>query len=171
MTTKRVVIPRADLPYKNAFVDDYLFRYRLISEDKNKSSHWSPIYRMSPNFYYAVSTISASKQSNHVNVIWDAVRIKLSENTDYSNTVDLVGVEKEYDVWIRWSKDGLGDWFFYSRIEGTSLSVNIPNEYYYEKQLILDKPNEISLEIRQAANPVIRADSVRIFYSVTNKPV
>jgi hypothetical protein len=171
MTIKKVVIPRSELPYKNAFIDDYLVRYRLISEDKNKSSHWSPVYRMSPSFYYVSKNVSASKQSNHVNIIWDAVRIKASENTDYYNTVDLIDVEKEYDVWIKWSKDGLGDWFFYSRIEGTSLSLNIPDEYYYENQLITDKPNELSLEIRQAANPIVRAETVRIFYSLTNESV
>lgn len=171
MTIKRIIIPKGDLPYKNAFTDEYFVRYRLISDDRNKFSHWSPVFPIIPQFYYSSSVFSISKQSTHVSLIWDPVKVKLSQNADYYDSADTVDVEKEYDVWIRWSKADLGDWRFYSRIEGSSININIPNEYFYNGEVILDKPNQISVEIRKVANPIVRVATVPIFYSITNETV
>jgi hypothetical protein len=42
---KKVIIPKASLPPagKNR---EYLVRYRIASQDKNRYSHWSPIYKV-----------------------------------------------------------------------------------------------------------------------------
>jgi len=43
---QKVVIPREDLPAVSKLSDEsygYIMRYRIISEDQNRFSHWSPI--------------------------------------------------------------------------------------------------------------------------------
>jgi hypothetical protein len=41
---KKVIIPIAELPGSSPIADGYLVRFRIVSEDKNRVSHWSPIY-------------------------------------------------------------------------------------------------------------------------------
>jgi len=41
---KKVIIPKSMLKEIDGETNSYLVRYRLISEDKNRSSHWSPIF-------------------------------------------------------------------------------------------------------------------------------
>ena len=43
MSVKKVTIEEKDLPPLTPN-GEYLIRYRIISEDKNRTSHWSPIY-------------------------------------------------------------------------------------------------------------------------------
>jgi hypothetical protein len=45
MSAKKVVIEKKDLPPLSPN-GEYLIRYRIISEDKNRVSHWSPIYTL-----------------------------------------------------------------------------------------------------------------------------
>jgi hypothetical protein len=40
---KNVVIPTEDLPPLQPQQTNYVIRYRVVSEDKNRSSAWSPI--------------------------------------------------------------------------------------------------------------------------------
>lgn len=43
MTTKKTVIPKNSLPSLSPD-GEYVVRYRIVSEDKNRNSHWSPVY-------------------------------------------------------------------------------------------------------------------------------
>jgi hypothetical protein len=45
MSAKKVIIEKGDLPPLSPN-GEYLLRYRIISEDKNRTSHWSPIYTL-----------------------------------------------------------------------------------------------------------------------------
>ena len=45
MSVKKVTIEKKDLPPLST-KGEYLIRYRIISEDKNRTSHWSPIYTL-----------------------------------------------------------------------------------------------------------------------------
>jgi hypothetical protein len=45
MSVKKVTIEKKDLPPLTPN-GEYLIRYRIISEDKNRTSHWSPIYTL-----------------------------------------------------------------------------------------------------------------------------
>ena len=42
MTVKKVILPSSSLPPVNA-ENKYAYRYRIVSEDKNRTSSWSPI--------------------------------------------------------------------------------------------------------------------------------
>lgn len=46
---KKVIIPLSELPADSPILDGYLVRFRIVSEDKNRTSHWSPIYLVLEN--------------------------------------------------------------------------------------------------------------------------
>jgi hypothetical protein len=41
---KKAIIPKSSLPAINSNTAGYSVRYRIVSEDKNRTSHWSPIF-------------------------------------------------------------------------------------------------------------------------------
>lgn len=43
---KKAIVLKPSLPAIHGDGQDYLVRYRIVSEDKNRSSHWSPIYSL-----------------------------------------------------------------------------------------------------------------------------
>jgi hypothetical protein len=45
LSVKKVTIEKKDFPPLSPN-GEYLLRYRIISEDKNRTSHWSPIYKL-----------------------------------------------------------------------------------------------------------------------------
>lgn len=45
MSVKKVVIEKQNFPPLSPN-GEYLLRYRIISEDKNRTSHWSPVYKL-----------------------------------------------------------------------------------------------------------------------------
>jgi hypothetical protein len=76
MSAKKVIIEKKDLSPLSPN-GEYLLRYRIISEDKNRTSHWSPIYTLdlkkvqkgigdtAPDLTFADSDISTT--SNLIN--------------------------------------------------------------------------------------------------------
>jgi hypothetical protein len=45
MSVKQVILEAKDLPPLSPD-GEYLLRYRIVSEDKNRTSHWSPVYKI-----------------------------------------------------------------------------------------------------------------------------
>lgn len=76
MSVKKVTITKKELPPLTPN-GEYLLRYRIISEDKNRTSHWSPIYTLDlrrvvkgpdetdPDLTFAASNVSTT--SNLIN--------------------------------------------------------------------------------------------------------
>lgn len=98
---KKVIIPKESLPSILGSEHKYIVRYRVISEDKNRVSHWSPQYKVTAP---AVSQIGYSviteQDVNVVRLVWEQV-------SNLSN----------FDVYVKW--DG-GDWEF----AGSSITNN-----------------------------------------------
>ncbi len=65
---KRVVIAKADLP-PVGLENDYSVRYRLISDDKNRISHWSQLEKI---FALPVEQVDGevAVSGNIINVVW-----------------------------------------------------------------------------------------------------
>lgn len=71
MSVKKVTVEKKDLPPLSPN-GEYLIRYRVISEDKNRTSHWSPIYTLDsrrvikgpdetdPDLTFAASNVSTT---------------------------------------------------------------------------------------------------------------
>ena len=44
MAVKKAIVPKEFLPPVDSETAGYVVRYRIISEDKNRTSHWSPTF-------------------------------------------------------------------------------------------------------------------------------
>jgi hypothetical protein len=79
MSVKKVTITKEDLPPLTPN-GEYLIRYRIISEDKNRTSHWSPIYTLdAKSFIEEVSgDLQISNSSLAINTVWEAADISSS---------------------------------------------------------------------------------------------
>lgn len=148
-TIKKAIIPNKDLPPLVVEKGGYFFRYRIVSEDKNRTSHWSNAITVNPNYTYESGDISINKQTSTVLLVWDAVKIKKSDV--------LVSTPSEYDLWVRWGKSGNGDWIYSGRISGTTATLNIPSTYYINLVNQNETPNQITVEVFLKGTPVSRA--------------
>lgn len=66
---KKVVIPKASLPSVNSN-NQYIVRFRVVSEDKNRYSEWSPNFLIDGS---SVSTIDSDYiiSGRVVTIVWD----------------------------------------------------------------------------------------------------
>ena len=85
---RKVTIPRSELPAVNATSNAYNVRYRIISEDRNRFSAWSPIVQLSAP---AISLLTYSVAVNNTDQIITAVW----------NPNPSLGLTS-YDVFVRW---------------------------------------------------------------------
>lgn len=68
MAGKKIILPSSKLPPVNSN-NGYLIRYRIVSEDKNRTSHWSPVYDVVANAPQLVDG-TATAADGIVNVVW-----------------------------------------------------------------------------------------------------
>ena len=70
MAVKKAIIQKESLPPIDSESAGYVVRYRIISEDKNRTSNWSPVFVTS-----AVPTTSVegalSITSSIITAVWD----------------------------------------------------------------------------------------------------
>ena len=91
----------------------YDFRYRIVSEDRNRYSHWSPIIRYNmpdattPFPYTEPPRIEISKAGNPevLTVVWNRPGAEEgpTQYEQFMNTTD------SFDVWIRWNENNTAD--------------------------------------------------------------
>jgi len=79
---KKVIIKKEDLPAFNGVSQNYLVRYRIVSEDKNRSSHWSPYYSLT-NPPSEQVTCSVQIVENSVTMIWKKPNSAVSQYDIY----------------------------------------------------------------------------------------
>jgi hypothetical protein len=70
MAIKKAIVPRSSLPVIDSDTSAYVVRYRVISEDKNRTSHWSPTIITNPVAIEAVSGALSITQSI-ITAVWD----------------------------------------------------------------------------------------------------
>ena len=66
---QKVVVLKENLPALLYESGEYALRYRVISEDKNRFSAWSPIYRINPGEIFSVDG-SVFKTGNFITAVW-----------------------------------------------------------------------------------------------------
>ena len=74
MANKQLRIPRNELPPVESD-NVYSVRFRVISEDKNRFSHWSPVYLLVPEYTYVPGTIEYNSANQVASFTWDPVTI------------------------------------------------------------------------------------------------
>ena len=154
---KKVTVKSAELPYvqftttynsgaARQEIDQlyYNFRYRIISEDKNRFSHWSSTEKIvMPDVssgknnantqafpYTGAPYISTIKDANNaVTTIWN--KKTDAESSDFEKIFNKIGV---YDIWIRWNANsttsqadaGWTAWEYRALISTNSYSIINP---------------------------------------------
>jgi hypothetical protein len=153
----KLVIPRNSLPPIDSLTERYEMRYRLITENRNRISSWTPIFSVDPEFEYVVGNIDISKSSNVVNISWDTVEIMKENN--------IIGNVNNYDIWIRWEKTYIGDWIYKERVLGNFANILIPDSYFYNdgNNEALEKPNAITVEVYAVGQPIIRETNLLLY--------
>lgn len=103
---KKVIIKKEDLPAFNGVLQNYLVRYRIVSEDKNRSSHWSPYYSLS-NPESDQINCSVEVVENKVGMVWEQPTKPISQ----------------YDIYFKLNN---GEWKYIASSISTQFSTLIP---------------------------------------------
>ena len=108
----------------------YALRYRVISEDKNRYSFWSPILRIDmPDLTtvtdsYKVHSSTTGQTPKIINISWTQ-----PEPVDYAEF-------NTFDVFIRWKDNAsnpLTDWILVGTVTSKSFALIVPNDSSYKK--------------------------------------
>jgi len=153
---KKAIVLNNELPPINPETNGYEVRYRIVSEDKNRTSHWSPSFIIDSGFTYTSGLISFNKNGSIATFSWDSVSV--SKNLTY------IRQAHEYDIWVKWDRDDSGDWLYKQRIDGTSVSFPIPSTYTIGGVVQGSQPNKLSIEIYFKGNPVTREFDTLLVY-------
>ena len=102
---KKVIIKKEDLPAFNGTTQSYTVRYRIVSEDKNRNSHWSP--------YYSVTKEAPEQVTCSVQVIENSVTMIWKQPTS---------IIKEYDIYFKLNNES---WNYIASSTSTQFSTLI----------------------------------------------
>jgi hypothetical protein len=117
---KKAVVLKEDLPSFSSNNLGYFVRYRVVSKDKNRSSHWSPYYFVLKGELQTVPCsviVTGASPTKVINMVWQHPKISADpEETEIS-------IFKEYDIYI---KTNLKDWSFLASSSSTQFSTLVP---------------------------------------------
>jgi hypothetical protein len=148
--SKKLIIPKQQFADMSIYSPEYQIRLRLISEDRNSFSAWSPVYSVNPEVEFVPdgTDVAIEKHSEYTNFLWNAVKVTKTVDGVQTLSIDL----PHYDVWIRWSNSSYGDidagtWTYMGRMPSTSASLLVPSGM-----------NHVSVEVYRPGRPVERSN-------------
>ena len=117
---KKVIIKKQDLPAFNGNLQSYLVRYRIVSEDRNRASHWSPRYKVNvepeidreldPPEDWIPHSVVASENKQIINIVW----------TPPAN------LKSDFDLYVKWGTD---DFKYFESMQTSSYTILVPLGY------------------------------------------
>jgi len=126
---KRVIIPKAKLPAysatskpnpnpleKNIETGQYIVRYRIVSEDRNRNSHWSPQYKLPLDPYIELDD-NGIPIDPPVNFAIGLDATKKIISIAWTPTADI---NNEFDVYLKWDS---ADWVYEKRVLAPAYTV------------------------------------------------
>ena len=96
---KKVIIPKESLPAYNGTNQSYTVKYRVVSEDKNRMSHWSP--------QYTLTTASQENVLSSISVLNNIVTVVWNPGTD---------INKTFDIYVKWDSEA---WTYITNVSTT----------------------------------------------------
>ncbi len=110
---KKIIIPKSSLPGIFASSEEnksvYILRYRFISEDKNRTSHWSPTYKIiaEDTIEEIMNAIVVDNSNKVINLVWEP-----QQNIT------------EYHIYVKWNySDPESKWEYYAKTSQTNYSI------------------------------------------------
>jgi hypothetical protein len=135
---KKVIIKKEDLPAFNGATGEYSVRYRIVSEDKNRYSHWSPYYSVAVPMFPAVQC-SVVVTNKVVNMVWQ----------------QPTGLAvKQYDIYFKTGTGPTAVWQYMATTTTTQFST-----------LIADTVSTLTVAVQIPAYPKAYSSSAAIFTS------
>ncbi len=142
---KQTIIKSSELP--SVIGDDqtlsYTLRYRVVSEDKNRFSHWSPIYTLTvqntfdetgfdPNDPEGTNIphhISIDNNAHIASISWTMPALLIVDPTEEEKIIQAQQAAiTEFDVYVQWETDSvLSNWIWVGKSTGTSYSLSYPH--------------------------------------------
>lgn len=117
---KKIIVPKASLPplltNDDGSKSQYIVRYRIVSEDRNRVSHWSPQHTIQPQpVFIEESSNIVTINNNTAILIW-----QIPEGTTIPN----------FDIYAAWGSDaggtGVGTPEYVATVSGNSAIIPIP---------------------------------------------
>jgi hypothetical protein len=142
---KKVVIKKSDLPNPvgNSTVLDYNIRYRIVSEDQNRFSHWSPITTLTisntneetgfdPNNTAGTNiphNVIINKNDYVASISWTMPSLLITNPTEEEKILQAnQAAITEFDVYVQWDTDNvLSNWIWVGKSTGSSYSLSYPH--------------------------------------------
>jgi hypothetical protein len=139
--SKKISIEKENFVRQNIFTKKYQIRFRIVSEDRNNLSYWSPIFSVDPGFTFVPDgSISVSPSSGLSSVVWNPVKVTKDEKFLF----DL----RDYDLWIRWgTAESNGEWTYNQTTSSNSVDLIKPTSP--------SGINTLSVEIYRPMSPSI----------------
>jgi hypothetical protein len=160
--SKRVIIPKENFVETSIYNPDQQIRFRLVSEDRNRFSAWSPIFSVNQNLTFVAGTIAIpgslklSKGNNYVTAVWDHVSAYKTINGQQVQIYTL----PYYDVWTQLLGNGgsnPSNWTYEGRLASSSLNINYPTTYPYTGGT--ETTRQMKVEIYRPGRPVVQNSS------------
>ena len=135
----------------------YDFRYRIVSEDKNKFSHWSAIQRkIHPSLgssvlpaypYTSRMTITSSGTPTTISATW------VPPTSPTNLFEDAINRKRIYDVWVRWNNSktlvptaaGWSDWQYATRATSNNFLIPKGDAGRQSVDIAIQLPTEVKL--------------------------
>lgn len=131
----RISIPKEGFEEMDIYTQKYNVRYRIITENQNNLSTWSPIFEVDPEFLFQGGTIEVPGRifldklgAEYISVTWDPASIYKG----IAGSLKYLSKLNSYDIWIRWAGAGgtnPSEWIYEERLSATSVNINIPISY------------------------------------------
>jgi hypothetical protein len=149
----KLIIPKENLPDVDIVTGTIRFRFRIIADDRNVSSYWSPIYSLDPELDYITNgNLVIEKHNSYSAVIWNPVVIEKNGNE--------IRELEYYDLWVRWGDDSSeGEWIYKERVTSTSINLIKPSSP--------SGLDHLSIEIYRPGKPIIRKRMVDVYQDST----
>lgn len=157
----KVIISKNNFFEQDIYTQKFNVRFRIISDNQNNFSYWSPIFQVDPQFIFIPGNLDTSgsllmeKHTGYVANIWDSVSICKEVNS--VNT--LIDQLSEYDFWIQYTEDNEenpSDWIYKERINTTSFNQNIPETYTDATGVSGRVPTLLKVEVYRPGRPILR---------------
>jgi hypothetical protein len=160
--SKKITISKDNFSEMDIYDPNYKIRFRIVSEDRNRFSAWSPIFSVNQNVTFVAGTtfipgaLKLSKGNGYVSAVWDSVSIYKTVNSQERKISSL----PYYDVWIQLLGNGganPSDWIYKGRLASTSLDINYDSTYPYTGGT--GTTRQMKVEIYRPGRPVVQNSS------------
>jgi len=173
---KKAIIKNKNLP-SVSFDDDSLFypiRYRVVSEDKNRVSQWSPTYKLAvPSTSVAGLPYDGAVSSKRFSISTSGSSpVKIDANWSFKQAsespTDLEKVfsnTQSFDIWVRWNSVASPNtanwesWEFFSTVNTTSFSTT---------KRTTATTNQIEIAVQIPTNTKVRDNRLTLFIGKSN---